>query len=271
MNRAELGNLIRHPEITDESSLPELDRLVALYPWFHSAHMLLLKAMSDTEDVRFAARLRDSALYINSRERLYYLIHDTLSCGPAVTGADAGFDDSSLLEMEGPSTTAPGIGDKGPEAGYRENLLELEGEPGSRDSMRAIPEEEEAGRALPAGRYESDTLPDSSDVPDGDTRAEPAGGDDADVDDPIERFLRNNPRIDVKREREREPGEDLSEEYTRPREGLVSETLAKIYIDQRYYARAAEIYEKLCLKYPEKSSYFASQIEHIENLIKREQ
>ncbi len=47
---------------------------------------------------------------------------------------------------------------------------------------------------------------------------------------------------------------------------MITETLAKIYFDQKKYDKALKAYEKLSLKYPEKSIYFASQIEKIEKL-----
>jgi tetratricopeptide (TPR) repeat protein len=50
-------------------------------------------------------------------------------------------------------------------------------------------------------------------------------------------------------------------------ESIFTESLAKIYIRQKQYDKAKRIFEKLNLKFPEKSSYFADQIEKIDKLI----
>ncbi len=47
---------------------------------------------------------------------------------------------------------------------------------------------------------------------------------------------------------------------------IVTETLAEIYLDQGYPEQAKRIYSKLILAYPEKSVYFASLIEKIDEL-----
>ncbi|WP_299581438.1 hypothetical protein [uncultured Sunxiuqinia sp.] len=47
---------------------------------------------------------------------------------------------------------------------------------------------------------------------------------------------------------------------------LVTETLAKIYAQQKHYKKAIEVYENLSLKFPEKNTYFAGQIEILKKL-----
>ena len=52
---------------------------------------------------------------------------------------------------------------------------------------------------------------------------------------------------------------------------LLSESLAKIYIKQRRYAKAYEIISNLSLKYPEKSIYFADQLRFLQKLVINQQ
>ena len=54
---------------------------------------------------------------------------------------------------------------------------------------------------------------------------------------------------------------------TEENESFFSESLAKIYIQQRRYAKALEIIRKLNLNNPEKNIYFADQIRFLEKLI----
>jgi tetratricopeptide (TPR) repeat protein len=47
---------------------------------------------------------------------------------------------------------------------------------------------------------------------------------------------------------------------------LMTETLARVYLEQHKYQKAIQAYEILILKYPEKSSFFADRILDIKNL-----
>ena len=59
---------------------------------------------------------------------------------------------------------------------------------------------------------------------------------------------------------------DILEKSTSENDEIITETLANIYFQQKKYEKASEAYQKLSLKYPEKSIYFASRIKEIENL-----
>lgn len=82
----------------------------------------------------------------------------------------------------------------------------------------------------------------------------------------IEKFLKEEPRIKMNKELPQQQ-EDLSEASTNEDPQLATETLAKIYLGQGKKEKALDIYEKLCLKFPEKSSYFAKKILAIKNEI----
>lgn len=77
--------------------------------------------------------------------------------------------------------------------------------------------------------------------------------------DLIANFIEKNPRIEPREAHENV--KDISEGSIEEDNNLLTETLVKVYIKQGLFEKAIESYEKLCLKYPEKSSYFASQIE----------
>lgn len=61
--------------------------------------------------------------------------------------------------------------------------------------------------------------------------------------------------------------EDFSLKSLQENEDLMTETLANIYIGQKQFSKAIEIFERLRLKYPEKSIYFARRIKELEEQI----
>ena len=86
--------------------------------------------------------------------------------------------------------------------------------------------------------------------------------------DLIEKFIEENPRLVPRHDNK--PHVDISENSVKEHDGIFTDTLAKIYVKQGYYSKAIFAYEKLILKYPEKSGYFAGQIEEIKKYINKQ-
>lgn len=79
----------------------------------------------------------------------------------------------------------------------------------------------------------------------------------------IDKFIETNPKIVPVKENIPIPSYITKSEDT---SYLMTETLAKIYLEQKKYSKAIQAYEILILKYPEKSSLFADRILEIKDL-----
>ncbi|WP_448519279.1 tetratricopeptide repeat protein [Rhodoflexus sp.] len=86
--------------------------------------------------------------------------------------------------------------------------------------------------------------------------------------DIIEEFIRKEPTITVDRSKLEtlSEQEDLAQQSVQENDDNISEHLAKIYVRQGKKEKAISIYQRLALKYPQKSAYFATQIEELHRL-----
>ena len=82
----------------------------------------------------------------------------------------------------------------------------------------------------------------------------------------IDKFIGNKPKIKSDSLTFYSPN-DQAKKSVQEKMDFVTETLARVYLEQGHYYKAKKAYEQLCLKYPQKSSLFANQIEMINNLI----
>ncbi|MDP4291388.1 MAG: hypothetical protein Q8908_09940, partial [Bacteroidota bacterium] len=78
----------------------------------------------------------------------------------------------------------------------------------------------------------------------------------------IDKFLRDAPRMPRPKQEFFNPV-NLASRSLVENEDFYTETYASICLKQGNVAKAMKIYEKLSLKYPEKSSYFAGLIDNI--------
>ena len=79
----------------------------------------------------------------------------------------------------------------------------------------------------------------------------------------VDQFIKNSPKIKINKDYE---SKSNFKSETKIKDELITETLAKIYVNQEKFNKAIKAYQILSLKYPKKSSFFADQINGIKKL-----
>lgn len=307
MNRSEFLGFMHDTGRLGRETANELKEMIGIYPWFQTAHLLLLKCLHNTGDVRFDNQLRQSALFVSSREVLYYLLHpvdgienrlqkkteipkpgiETTDSAQVVI--DSGKNSEELIKML-ERETAVSTGQASDQKYQAESVVVIandseidesasvliiydDGENRIEESCvfvdpSIINEESRELLEIDEETSQAEQKPDLSPQEIDPVKVKANTVRPPSQAELIEKFILSNPRIETSRDKKEEPVEDIAKPFTEEKGGFVTETLARIYIRQGYYSKAVDIYEKLILKYPEKSSYFASQIEEIKKLIK---
>ena len=248
-----LGTLISHPELLGRDTLYELRSIVARYPYFQAARLLMLRNLYLLHDPDFGAELRRSVLYVSDRRALCRLIE--------------GYTDRVV-------TSEPEILEEQPSVDRTMSLIDA--------FLDTLPEDHKGADTLLAvetvGDYATmfltggDTATD--DVLEGlslsalaaDLIVSPQPADElstavASVQAPAPSTLTDEALVQGVTEEVAQADEEILDE------SYFTETLAKIYIKQRKYSRALEIIKSLYLQFPEKNTYFADQIRFLEKLI----
>ena len=98
----------------------------------------------------------------------------------------------------------------------------------------------------------------------------------------IDKFIQERPKLSPanlstnnsetdKRKNTSEAQNNLGFSYSQSSDSLMTETLARVYLQQKNYKKAIQAYKILILKNPEKSGFFADQIRAIQKTINTEQ
>lgn len=286
MNRNDFLNLMESSVPSDRQILSEVNELITIFPWFQSAHLLLLKGLNSNNDIKFGSQLRNSAIYIADREVLYNLLQsvqekilpepekplmqeDPLETEQTVL--DNAMNSEELInEIEKETSEEPEAYNNGIETAETAGIMILSEDESTDEISNKVSDvkvQEDHGIDSLLELDQENSSVENSGI--SENTFQEVSGDARKIQfDLIDKFIIANPRIVPDREKKDLPVVDRSEPANE--EGVfVTETLAKIYIAQGYYSRAIDIFEKLSLKFPEKSSYFATQIEKVKEYLKK--
>lgn len=260
MNISDLTYLLNKPETINEKQTIALENVVLQFPYFQAARALHLKGLFNQESFRYNYELKKTAAYTTDRTILFEFI--TSDNFTAIQQEKIDEIQRSLLDIEvhhiEEVIVLPEIKTITP----KEETNEIE--PISEEKL-------EIGKPLPFTPSERHSFqewlqltkfsPIEREIDKKNTSNDPEKQKKLDI---IDKFIEANPKIAPVKETTKAPA-NISKSVEEPTH-LMTETLAKVYLEQKKYTKAIQAYEILILKYPEKSSFFADRINEIKNL-----
>ena len=239
----ELTELINHPERMDRDTLYELRSMLALYPYFQTARLLMLQNLYLLHDPAFDEELRRAAVYITDRKTIFQMIEA------------AHYQLRQQLTANSQKPTA-----------YSQSSRTIDLIDTFLDSIPQDDKPEEKSKREPtpadaAVDYVAYLLASDNEDPEH-TDAPQMKGQDL-----IDTFLEQEKGRIMLSELPEEPSDDDHDHEEEGEEEYFTETLARIYIKQGRYQRALDIITRLSERYPKKNAYFADQIRFLEKLI----
>ena len=249
----DIVELINHPERLDRDTLYELRSMLALYPYFQTARLLMLQNLYLLHDSSFDQELRRASIYITDRKVLFQMIEAAHYRLKATPKAEAAGNAKKPSSAERDSRTISLIDD------FLDSLPKEE-EPTEKKGKRK-PTPADAAVDYVAYLLESESE---------EERQQAAEVPQLIGHSLIDSFINNdNGKIVLSETPTLKPDleDNIPETQNGVKEGYFTETFARIYIKQGNYSKALEIIQQLSLENPKKNVYFADQIRFLQKLI----
>ena len=277
MNVTDYTYLINKPDAINEKQTEALGNVLAEYPYFQSARALRLKGLYNQNSFKYNYALKVTAAHTTDRTVLFdFITSDTF------TAIQKGYYDKKVLELldikvidselivseektepKGALETSiltsikeASVSEISDNTKLAEEKLDI-GKPldFSKNEKHSFQEWLQLSRTQPIVR-ESDQKSPVELVPIDENKKKKS--------ELIDKFIETNPKISpIKHNTTSHATFDLNKDDN---SSLMTETLARVYLEQKKYQKAIQAYEILILKYPEKSSFFADRIADIQIL-----
>ena len=291
--------LLANPQKISQEHQDELSDLIEEYPYFQSARALQLKGLKNSNNYLYNDSLKLTAAYTADRNVLFEYITSDHFIQNKISELIQQHDES-VIEMEVVSDNIskqvsieidnqikelkkaeailnPDLFHK--KEGYINELVEASKTEATPSIKEILEVELEENQPLDFTKEDGHSFSEWLKL----TSATPIVREEIKEDssinkrnlDLIDKFIQDKPKLkqgvnSTKTGANIEAQKNLASQYSRTSEALMTETLAKVYLQQKNFKKALQAYHILSLKYPEKSGFFADQIRAVEKLINTE-
>jgi hypothetical protein len=282
MNVSDFTSLINNPNAVNEKQTLALEKIVAEFPYFQSARALRLKGLYNQDSFRYNYDLKTTAAYTTERSVLFDLITSDYFLA---INKDAYIE--NVEKIKAIEVVSIEIISENSTSDIRSNALEesiltsikqsnsVEIATEIQNDFEITAQKLEIGKPLIFSKNEKHSFQEWLQL----SKINPIDRSENDFSEKtkqeleaeknkkltlIDKFIEENPKIPPLSK------EAIIKDFSVPidedKSYLMTETLAKVYLEQKKYQKAIQAYEILILKYPEKSSFFANRILDIQIL-----
>ncbi|UOX35589.1 hypothetical protein LXD69_08705 [Flavobacterium sediminilitoris] len=275
MNTSILTYLLNKPQLIDEKQTMALEIALQQFPYFQSIRALHLKGLFNQNSFRYNYELKKTAAHTNDRSILFDFItsnHFTTLQKNNIEEQSEPIKEFPVLDKDSKKEELlqhqPEVNLTNVDLKKIENTEEVEN---VEQFLSQTEEKLEIGKPLEFNQNEKHSFQEWLQL----TKFSPIERENVEENeildpeklkkiDIIDRFIELNPKISPVKTTTPIPS-NIKKSIEEPTH-LMTETLAKVYLEQKKYLKAIQAYEILILKYPEKSSFFADRINDIKDL-----
>ncbi|WP_417799411.1 hypothetical protein [Tenacibaculum sp.] len=243
MNTNSYIQLLEKPELISQEHLSDIAAIIQEYPYFQSARALRLKILKNQESYKYNNELKTTAAHTSDRTVLFDFI-----TSKAFKKAPKKEEKTSLKNKILSKRKQPKASTVEEELAIGKPFSFTQNETFSFNQWLQLSSKKAIVRTL------------DSEISEEQTKKTPVKSEHEAI---INRFIETAPKIS-------RPSKantlDIKISENQQNNQLATETLAKVYLEQKKYDSAIQAYKILSLKYPEKSSFFADQIKRIQIL-----
>ena len=276
MNVTEYTYLINKPDAVNDRQTVALEKILHDFPYFQSARSLHLKGLYKQDSFKYNSELKKTAAFTTDRTILFELITTENFAGIQkgfFEDKEAQIHDIEVIDSTIIEVTATDI----PKVSKLEKSIISSITVANQDikveiapevvEISVVKEKLEIGKPLAFNNSETHSFQEwlqlAKTKPIIRTETLTVENNLSSKLDIIDKFIEANPKISPVKKDTSAPIVAIK---TDDNSYLMTETLAKVYLEQKKYSKAIQAYEILILKYPEKITFFADRIADIKTL-----